>query len=211
MATLPELIPDPDLVLQMDASDIAPIVLRLARERIQNGMFNRDSLTATSPAPGTPQYPHGKSQRVEIRVAEGFEWLRQALLIVPASGMNGNNGWFVLTERAETLKSDQDFAGLKVAMAFPKSLPLTKALSAFANASRAPSRATRNSASENPGRWTYMLAVALLMFVSMDSFSSPRILLISWDATFRWSDHLRSFWSHTSFARFIRKRGLASI
>jgi hypothetical protein len=43
-----ELIPDPDLALQMDASDIAPIVLRLARERIQNGMFHRYSLTAVS-------------------------------------------------------------------------------------------------------------------------------------------------------------------
>jgi uncharacterized protein (TIGR02391 family) len=121
MATLPELIPDPDLVLQMDASDIAPIVLRLARERIQNGMFNRDSLTAVSSIQA-PQYPQGKQQRVEIRVAEGFEWLRQALVIVPASGMNGSNGWFVLTERAAALKSDQDFAGLKAAMAFPKSL-----------------------------------------------------------------------------------------
>jgi uncharacterized protein (TIGR02391 family) len=36
--------------------------------------------------------------------------------------MNGNNGWFVLTERPDSLKSNQDFAGLKAAMAFPKSL-----------------------------------------------------------------------------------------
>ncbi len=46
MTTLEHLIPD--LVLQMDASDNAPIVLKLARIRIQNSMFNRDKLTAPS-------------------------------------------------------------------------------------------------------------------------------------------------------------------
>lgn len=122
MTTLQELIPDPDLLLQMDAADIAPFLLRIIRERIQNGMVSRDNLMSSSPSLHTVQYPHDKIQRVAVRVAEAFEWLRQALVIVPASGMNGNNGWFVLTERAEGLKSDRDFAGFKAAMAFPKSL-----------------------------------------------------------------------------------------
>jgi uncharacterized protein (TIGR02391 family) len=122
MTTLAELVPDPDIVLQMDASDIAPIVLQLARTRIQNGMFHRDSVTAASSFSTTPQYPRDKQIRVDIRVAEGLEWLRQAFVVVPATGLNGNNGFFVLTERADTLKSDQDFSGLRAAMAFPKSL-----------------------------------------------------------------------------------------
>jgi hypothetical protein len=68
MGTLPELPPDPDLLLQRDASDIAPILLCLARERIQNGMLNRDILTA-SPLIQAPQYSHDKQQRVEISVS----------------------------------------------------------------------------------------------------------------------------------------------
>src|SRR5471030_613804 len=106
----------------MSPADLAPILLRLGRDRIQNGSFWPDSVTQPGILPDSPRYPFDKSARVEALVSEGWEWLRTNGLIAPAPGINGRNGWMVLTSRGEAVSSDEDFAALKAAVAFPKEL-----------------------------------------------------------------------------------------
>jgi uncharacterized protein (TIGR02391 family) len=122
MPTLQELIPDANLVLAMAPSDLAPILLRLGRDHVQNGSFWPDTVTQPGIRPDSPRYPFDKVARIDALVSEGWEWLRASGLITPAPGMNGRNGWMVVTSKGETISNDQDFAALKAAVAFPKEL-----------------------------------------------------------------------------------------
>jgi uncharacterized protein (TIGR02391 family) len=106
----------------MSPSDLAPVLLLLGRDRIQNGMFWPDEVMQVGIRPGSHQYPFDKKERIESLVSQGWEWLRTNGLITPASGMNGRNGWMVVTERGMTISNDQDFAAIRAAVAFPKEL-----------------------------------------------------------------------------------------
>src|SRR6266581_4646973 len=44
------------------------------------------------------------------------------MLIVPASGTNGQRGWMVCSRRGATLANDRDFQRFREAAAFPKSM-----------------------------------------------------------------------------------------
>ncbi|SCB40709.1 TIGR02391 family protein [Rhizobium hainanense] len=69
-------------------------------------------------------YPHDRRE-YEIRFAllEGWHWLEINMLIMPAGGMNGNNGWKVLTRRGRAVLADENaFRSYAHASQFPKSL-----------------------------------------------------------------------------------------
>ena len=44
------------------------------------------------------------------------------MLIVPQPGINGNNGWMVLSRRGAAIADEQEFHKFREAAAFPKSL-----------------------------------------------------------------------------------------
>jgi len=106
----------------MSASDLAPILLRLGRDRLQNGMFTPDGVTLPGLQPTDPRYPVDKQPRVDLLVSAGWEWLRNNGLIAPAPGNNGRNGWMVVTDRGMEISCEQDFAAIRSAVAFPKEL-----------------------------------------------------------------------------------------
>jgi hypothetical protein len=117
METLGSLIQDVNVLVAMAPEELAPILLRLARNHIQNGMFYPQAIDE-----GTSRYPYDRQHEVHIVISEAWQWLRLNMLIVPASGINGNNGYMVLSRRGSAIANDQDFQRFREAAAFPKSM-----------------------------------------------------------------------------------------
>ena len=121
MANLQELIPDAALVLSMSAAELAPVLLKFGRDHVQNGMFWPPTITQPGFLPNSHRYPYDKQNRIDVRVAETWEWLRNQGFIAPAPGINGSNGWMMLTSKGEEAARG-NFDELRAAVEFPKSL-----------------------------------------------------------------------------------------
>jgi uncharacterized protein (TIGR02391 family) len=68
-------------------------------------------------------YPRGKEWEVAVALGEGWHWLEINMLIMPASSINGSNGWKVFTRRGQALVDDDAaFRSYSSASSFPKSL-----------------------------------------------------------------------------------------
>jgi uncharacterized protein (TIGR02391 family) len=123
MDTLENLFPDADLLLGMSPEDLAPALLAIARERRQMNMFLTSTLAENPPGmPEPSRWSYHKKVRIDAHVAEACEVLRREGLIMPAPGINGTNGFMVLTGKAENVNSSADFARIRAARDFPKSL-----------------------------------------------------------------------------------------
>lgn len=126
--TLVSHIPDVDVLLSLAPEDLARILLQVATGAEQSGMFQTELSLTTMPGHGmvvtpVPVYPARRMPEVEIAVSEAWQWLRINLLIVPAAGTNGHNGWMMLSRRGRTLVGDSEgFQRFKEAAAFPKDL-----------------------------------------------------------------------------------------
>jgi len=123
--TLCSIIPDPDVVLRLAPEDLAPILLRLARQYLQRDMFTPGAVptgaAGTGMGPPTEGYPRQRVDEIDTAVNEAWQWLRLNLLIVPVPGIN-NDGWFRLARKAIALTDDAKFADYRRAATFPKSL-----------------------------------------------------------------------------------------
>jgi uncharacterized protein (TIGR02391 family) len=122
------LIPDVDVLLGLEPEELAPIVLKLAAARMQNGMFNAQQVLTVTVGAGiistrvTP-YGTGKEREVNVALYEAWQWLVLNSLIMPAEGINGAHGWMVFTKRGWALvEKPEDFGRFRSAAAFPKTL-----------------------------------------------------------------------------------------
>jgi uncharacterized protein (TIGR02391 family) len=110
MYSLPELIPDVDFLLAMEAEELAATLLPiLARSRQHAGVHlgnYRDSLFR--PSIGGHKYDDRHQREIELAVAEALNWLETQGLLIPAPGMNGQQGWRVLSHKAEQLQAASD-------------------------------------------------------------------------------------------------------
>jgi uncharacterized protein (TIGR02391 family) len=126
MATLPEVIPNAEVVIALDPSELARTLLKLAERSRQNNIFLPAYITgpeALFPAdPGRPRYDRGRQPDLEIAAGEAWHWLELNMLIMPAPGSNGHNGWKVLTRRGLGIRDDSDFDRFRNAGLLPKSL-----------------------------------------------------------------------------------------
>jgi uncharacterized protein (TIGR02391 family) len=126
MATLLELIPDPELILAMEPEDIAPYLLEVARTQTQSGGFNIQNAVLRTRGSGMAAeevHIYDRHERaIDLIVAEGWNWLLVHGLLIPAPGTNGSHGWLFLSRKAHALKTPADFASFREASAFPKSL-----------------------------------------------------------------------------------------
>jgi uncharacterized protein (TIGR02391 family) len=122
------IIPDVDVLLGLEPEELAPIVLKLAAARMQNGMFNAGQVLTVTAGAGmisTRVTPYGANKEREVNVAlyEAWQWLVLNSLIMPAEGMNGAHGWMVFTRRGWALvQKPEDFGHFQSAAAFPKTL-----------------------------------------------------------------------------------------
>jgi uncharacterized protein (TIGR02391 family) len=128
MATLLTEIPDADTLYRLQQEELGQILLRIAVSSMQNGMFQPDSMVGVlQNIPGEPElerrFPRNQRDRIELALAEAWNWLSTQGLIMPALGMNGRNGWRVLTRRGAALAENPDaFKIFLEAAAFPKAL-----------------------------------------------------------------------------------------
>jgi uncharacterized protein (TIGR02391 family) len=129
MPTLPQLIPDANVLLGLAPEELAFYVLRAARSAEQNGLLNlqpvvNDAQGAIGIAHGRGGgvYPQAQMAEIEVALTEAWAWLESQLFIVPAPGINGTHGWKVLGRRGKGLEDERQFTAIRKASAFPREL-----------------------------------------------------------------------------------------
>lgn len=124
MATLTSLIPDVDVLVSIATEEVAEVVLRLADEHKQNNLAHLQSIA--SQINGTPGanngYPQNRRKEAELAIAEAWNWLLVQGLLIPEPGINGTNGFMLLSRRAKKLLADGSFKTYARSLTFPKSL-----------------------------------------------------------------------------------------
>lgn len=125
METLQSFYPNLQDLLDTPPEDLAPVLLKVARGTIQNGMFWSDTvndmLTGHAITPGAqPIYSFHERQKIVPVLTEVWSWLERNGLIAPASGMNGRNGWMIFKRKGEQVSDAADLRKLREAAELPK-------------------------------------------------------------------------------------------
>jgi uncharacterized protein (TIGR02391 family) len=116
-------IPDAAVLISLEPEEAASQLLQVLGPQILrawpgNGMANRDDISRL-----TGEYPQQRQAEVELAITEAWRWLELNLFIVPASGINGSNGWFVLGRRGrKALEHPEQFTSYAKAAAFNREL-----------------------------------------------------------------------------------------
>ena len=121
MPTLLDLVPDADVLLALAPEEVAKLLLRLLPPHMQSGMF----IPAGVGRPLSPTgewYPPNRQDKVELALIEAWAWMSINMLVLPAPGLNGQNGWRILSRQGERLTNDEHFAKFRAAAAFPRTL-----------------------------------------------------------------------------------------
>ncbi|MBB4377059.1 TIGR02391 family protein [Bradyrhizobium sp. SBR1B] len=128
MGELHERFPNADELLALTPDAFAPILLRIAANARQNGMFVPSSILTMTFGSGMtsergPIYPHPKNQQVESLVGETIALLGREGMIHPAPGTNGQYGWMVLSTIGEAALDGPDgYELIRALRTFPKNL-----------------------------------------------------------------------------------------
>ena len=121
MPTLHDLVPDPNVLLALAPEEVAKLLLGLLSTNVPNGMFFPEAVGRPLSPVGS-WYPPQRMDEVEVALMEAWAWLTVNMLVIPAPGDNGKNGFRVLSRRARQLKTEEDFARFQAAAAFPRSM-----------------------------------------------------------------------------------------
>jgi hypothetical protein len=116
-------IPDPAVLLALEPEELGAKILFLIRGRHDAAQFNVGNLRMelwNLQHGGPTPYPRNLKPEIDLAVAEALAWLEAQGLIVPAEGMNGNNGWRHLSRRARKFQDEAEFANYAVARRLPK-------------------------------------------------------------------------------------------
>ncbi len=116
---LQKLIPKAEDLLRMSVEQLAPILLRLARDQLQSAGFTTDAISTVTVNDG---YPGWKKGEVDTHLARTWNWIERKGLIEPSPGMNGQHGWRMFTPEGEAIANGADFEAVKFAMELPKAL-----------------------------------------------------------------------------------------
>jgi uncharacterized protein (TIGR02391 family) len=116
-------------MLALEPPELGPILLRIAFDRRQtNGDFVsldvvRHEVSFGTTAGDVNVYHFTHKASLETLLSQSWDWLRQNGLIAPASGINGQQGWMVVTKTGtDALATPQNLQRLRDALAFPKAL-----------------------------------------------------------------------------------------
>jgi hypothetical protein len=125
MIQLPQAIPDADVLLSLSIEELAAKMLFLLRQRGGGHMLHPDSMQNElwgDVSRGVRGYPQNRKGEIELAVAEAWAWLFAQGLILPAEGMNGQNGFRRLSRRAHAMESEVEFADFQVARLLPRAI-----------------------------------------------------------------------------------------
>ncbi len=104
--------------------ELAEVVLKLAQEHKQNNHIHFSSIA--SHINGHPVqndgYPQIRRNEAEQALAEAWNWLLMQGLLIPMPGPNGNNGWMLLSRRAQAVLTANTFRNYARSVGFPKAL-----------------------------------------------------------------------------------------
>jgi uncharacterized protein (TIGR02391 family) len=104
------------------------LALLCNRPTAQNqGMFHLNNLSQgmwpLALLPGQePPFPQNRRKEIDLAIGEAWAWLEREGLLVPASDINGQNGWRVLSRRARSYAQNVDVSRRAAPVAFPKEL-----------------------------------------------------------------------------------------
>jgi uncharacterized protein (TIGR02391 family) len=125
MPGLRDIVPDRDVLLQMRPEDLAQILLSLVRSYIQNGIFTTEIVGQSQSGLGYLHfgYVDGNDHDVARATAEAWAWMERTGLILPAPGINGTNGFKILSREGERIANKEvDFSHLRDLANFPKTM-----------------------------------------------------------------------------------------
>ena len=122
MATLTSLIPDVDVLVALAPEELAEVVLWLTLERGKKHHLQAIASDIHGIPGTTAGYPQDKKADAELALAEAWNWLSVQGLLIPEPGINGNNGWMLMSRRAQTVLANNSFKSYTASIAFPKTL-----------------------------------------------------------------------------------------
>ena len=122
--SLVRLIPDAEVLLGVPPEELAFYLLEAAQQSSSNGLMHLQVLhnEIGGTAGQAPAYPAAFHPKIEVALAEAWQWLENQLLIVRAPGINGTNGFRILGRRAAGLRTAEQFRAFRQGIAFPKEL-----------------------------------------------------------------------------------------
>jgi uncharacterized protein (TIGR02391 family) len=126
MIELSSAIPDPDVMLSLEPEELgAKLLFLLRRRNFNRGMFSLAGWTGEFwdrlPLPGQqPPYPRNRRDEIDAAITEAWAWLEAQGLVVPAADTNGQNGWRILSRRANRFENEAEFTRFAVARTLPK-------------------------------------------------------------------------------------------
>ncbi|KQV73023.1 TIGR02391 family protein [Rhizobium sp. Root1220] len=128
MKDLVAVIPEVDLLLSLEPEELAGKLLFILRRRLQRGeryvhLGNcLNELSGRDFSEGAPGYSQNRIEDVKVAVSEAWLWLQAQGLLVPAPDSNGQNGFRILSRRAQTFEDETAFARHNVARLLPKEI-----------------------------------------------------------------------------------------
>lgn len=122
-------VPKVDILLALQPEELGRILLGIVVADFRGGMFQPGSITSDAELYGANtfetahRYPQKRRNEIAIAIGEAWHWLELNMLIMPATDMNGHNGFKVPTRRGLALAhSPEGFRSYAAAAEFPKSL-----------------------------------------------------------------------------------------
>ena len=100
------------------------MLLKLASEHRQNNLIHLQSIggQVKGDSGGNAGYPKPRHKDAELAVAEAWNWLLVNGLLIPEPGMNGSNGFMLISRRGQKLLENNSFDTYVRSVGFPKSL-----------------------------------------------------------------------------------------
>lgn len=111
----------------MSIEDVAAAILKIGKDISQAAGFTYEGVTQVTVGVGMTAsrddgYPPHKKPKVDVHLSQAWNYLERNGFIEPAPGMNGRNGWRMLTDAFRAVADVKDLARLRAALAFPKEL-----------------------------------------------------------------------------------------
>lgn len=120
MNSLPEAVPDVALLLSLEIEELAGLVLTFAKKQSQNSMLHHGNFVSSLFTANIAGHKYSHNPEIEVAISEAWNWLEVQGLLIPASGMNGGNGWRILSRRARTMNASNDVQKYAKARWIPK-------------------------------------------------------------------------------------------
>lgn len=130
MYELARIFPTADSLLAVEPDVLGAKILALLGNRPANqnqGMFHLNNLIqelwplALLPGQETP-FPRNRRPEIDLAITEAWAWLEREGLLIPASDINGQNGWRVLSRRGRGYAQNVDLSRHAAPVTFPKEL-----------------------------------------------------------------------------------------